>query len=158
MNTYSVYDSSGYIISCGKVYSFHYKWQHCRRYPCQLEVNGWMFGRLLFACGLLMQLPPVTLHLPVDHLLSRGRNQWAVLELSLKVAKWQLLMLMQLPPLTLYLPVDHFLLRSRNQRHLNLVCMNNEQCWNFLTALWTFPRQTILASDIILILIGQLRV
>ena len=35
---------------------------------CQLQVNGWMFGWLLFACGLLMQLPHVTPHLLVDHL------------------------------------------------------------------------------------------
>ena len=37
---------------------------------CQLQVNGWMFGWLLFACGLLMQRPHVTLHLlQLDHVL-----------------------------------------------------------------------------------------
>ena len=37
---------------------------------CQMQLNGWMFGWLLFACGLLMQRPHVTLHLlQLDHVL-----------------------------------------------------------------------------------------
>ena len=71
------------ILYYCKVYSLqyfspYYKWEHCQRYPCQLEVNGWMFGRLLFACGLLIQLPCVTLHLLVDHFATGGRCQYSL--------------------------------------------------------------------------------